>query len=160
MRLLVRMGLLILIPGVELTLLIYVGQYLGFWLTFSWIFVSATCGIFLVKNQGISIVERGMDCLSRGQWPTNQMIEGGLLLIAGFSLLVPGVITDFVGFLLLSPRVRIIVEEFCMQWTKQAVSDHLHRSSQFDKSDVGSGCVIDGEFERKDSDSNDMIERK
>jgi UPF0716 protein FxsA len=42
----------------------------------------------------------------RGEVPALEVLDGGLLLFAGLFLLLPGFLTDTVGFLLLIPALR------------------------------------------------------
>ena len=47
--------------------------------------------------------------LIQGQIPNKELLDGGLILIAGVLMLTPGFITDVVGLLLLFPLTRPII---------------------------------------------------
>jgi UPF0716 protein FxsA len=42
----------------------------------------------------------------RGELPTDSLLEGLMILLAGALLITPGVLTDLVGFALLIPPIR------------------------------------------------------
>ncbi|MFC6771330.1 FxsA family protein, partial [Halorubrum pallidum] len=45
--------------------------------------------------------------LARGEPPTDELLDGGLLIAAGAFLLTPGLVTDAVGFLFAFPLSRV-----------------------------------------------------
>lgn len=50
------------------------------------------------------------------EFPGDILLDGGLLLLAGILLVMPGVITDLVGLLLLVPPVRWLLVMCFRQW--------------------------------------------
>ena len=72
----------------------------------AWVFASALIGIWAVQTQGQSIMNRVMSEVSQGRVPQEDMTNGLLLFIAGVLLILPGLITDAVGILLLIPFTR------------------------------------------------------
>ena len=72
----------------------------------AWVFLSALIGIWAVQTQGQSIMNRVMSEVSQGRVPQEAMMNGLLLFIAGVLLILPGLITDAVGILLLIPFTR------------------------------------------------------
>ena len=46
--------------------------------------------------------------LDAGTMPTNELIDGGLVLVGGLLLIVPGFITDAIGLLFLFPPTRAL----------------------------------------------------
>ena len=63
-------------------------------------------GAWIVKRQGSGTLRRIRAELDAGRVPGAHLVDGGLLLLAGFLLLVPGFITSAFGLLLLLPPVR------------------------------------------------------
>ena len=49
---------------------------------------------------------RVRDMVDRGETPALEVLDGALLLIAGLMLILPGFLTDALGFLLLIPPLR------------------------------------------------------
>lgn len=64
-------------------------------------------GMLLVRAEGRRTIRKMQRSLSRGEPPTNQLVDGGLLIAAGAFLLTPGLVTDLLGFLLVVPVTRI-----------------------------------------------------
>lgn len=98
--------LLVGVPLVELYLLIQVGSEIGALPTIGLSILTAVIGTFLVRVQGFSILLRVRETVDRGEVPAIEVLDGALLLIAGVLLLLPGFITDALGFLLLVPPLR------------------------------------------------------
>jgi Protein affecting phage T7 exclusion by the F plasmid len=63
--------------------------------------------MLFVRAEGRHTLRRVQGNLAKGELPTDQMIDGGLLIAAGAFLLTPGLVTDAVGFLIALPLTRI-----------------------------------------------------
>jgi UPF0716 protein FxsA len=94
------------LPLVEIYLMIKVGSVIGALPTILLSIFTAIIGTWLVRVQGFGIVWRIRDAMARDQIPALELLDGALLLVAGFFLILPGFITDAVGFLLLVPPLR------------------------------------------------------
>lgn len=108
-------GFLLLLFGVvtltEIWLIIQVDSVIGGWQTFGILVLDSAIGAWLVKQQGTSILGRIQSALQRRELPTNPLIDGLLVLIAGALMLTPGFLTDGLGLLLLLPPTRAVVRE-------------------------------------------------
>ncbi|MDX2477314.1 MAG: FxsA family protein [Gammaproteobacteria bacterium] len=98
--------LFILAPIAELWLMIDIGSVIGAGWTVLAIIATAIIGASLVRFQGIGVYTRLNQTAARGEIPAMEMIEGMSLFISGVFLLIPGFITDAIGFLLLIPPLR------------------------------------------------------
>ncbi|AFJ02885.1 FxsA protein [Methylophaga frappieri] len=98
--------LFLLVPLIELFVLIEVGEMIGAAWTIMLVLGTAIFGAYLVKLQGIQTWYRAQNALQQGQPPALEMLEGATLLVSGFLLLIPGFVTDALGFLLLVPALR------------------------------------------------------
>jgi UPF0716 protein FxsA len=96
----------ILIPIIEIIVLLVSGSYLGIGWTVFLIFFTGIIGVFLAKKQGLQVIQRAKDQMSKGFMPGEEVYSGICILIGGFLLLLPGFISDVVGFLLLIPFTR------------------------------------------------------
>ncbi len=94
------------IPLLEIALLIKIGQLIGFWATILIVLVTAIVGGWLLHSQGMEALRRVLAAVDEGKPPVTPILDGLLLLMAGFLLLTPGVITDTIGIILLIPPVR------------------------------------------------------
>ena len=93
-------------PLVELYVLIEVGSRIGALPTIALSIFTAVLGGALVRLQGFSVLFRVQQAMARGEVPALELMEGAMLLLVGIALLLPGFITDVVGFLLLIPQLR------------------------------------------------------
>ncbi|EIC23502.1 FxsA family protein [Thiorhodovibrio frisius] len=93
-------------PLIELYFLLKVGTIIGALPTILLSIFTAALGGYLVREQGLSVLMRVRSMVDRGEVPAFEMLDGAILLLCGFSLLLPGFVTDALGFLLLIPALR------------------------------------------------------
>ncbi len=98
--------LFVFAPLIELYFLIQVGSVIGALPTILLSILTAVIGGYLVRRQGLAVLMRVHTMLDRGETPALELLDGAVLLICGFALMLPGFITDAVGFALLIPPVR------------------------------------------------------
>jgi len=97
------------LPLIELYVLIRVGSGIGALPTILLSILTAVIGIWLVRHQGFGVLRRVRDLLDRGEVPAIEMMDGALILAAGLCLILPGFLTDSLGFLLLIPPLRRVL---------------------------------------------------
>ncbi|MDZ7849631.1 MAG: FxsA family protein [Halodesulfurarchaeum sp.] len=98
---------LLLIPLADIALLVVVAGSIGWVPTVALVVLTALLGMLFVRAEGRHTLGKIQQSLARGDLPTNQVIDGGLLIAAGAFLLTPGLVTDAVGFLIAVPITRI-----------------------------------------------------
>ncbi|MDF9747555.1 FxsA family protein [Natrinema salsiterrestre] len=64
-------------------------------------------GMLLVRAEGRRTIRKIQRSMAEGNPPTNELLDGALLIAAGAFLLTPGLVTDLLGFLLAVPLTRI-----------------------------------------------------
>lgn len=106
MPLLLLLTIFVLIPAAELYVLIEVGSEIGALTTIWLVILTALVGGWMVRQQGLGVMFRMREQMQRGEPPAIEILEGALLLVMGVLLLLPGFITDTLGFLLLIPPLR------------------------------------------------------
>lgn len=106
MRLRYVIPALLLIPLVDALLLVVVADYLGWQATVALVVLTGLIGMLLVRAEGRHTLRRLQRKAARGQPPTDELLDGALLIAAGAFLLTPGVVTDAIGFLLAIPVSR------------------------------------------------------
>lgn len=99
----------VVLAVVELYVLIQVGSWLGALPTIGLLLLFTVAGIWLVKREGMGVWSRFRQQVEQGILPTNEIIDGFLILLAGALLIVPGFVTDIFGVLLLVPPTRALV---------------------------------------------------
>jgi len=101
------LALLLVVPLVDALFLIVVATRLGWPATVALVVLTAVLGMLLLRAEGRATLARIQQKLARGAPPTDELLDGGLLIAAGAFLLTPGLVTDAVGFLLALPLSRV-----------------------------------------------------
>jgi UPF0716 protein FxsA len=103
---------LLLIPLLDALFLVVVSDFIGWEATVALVVLTGLVGMLLVRAEGRHTLQTLQRKLATGDLPTNQLMDGGLLLVAGAFLLTPGLVTDTIGFLLAVPVTRYPIREF------------------------------------------------
>ena len=110
-------GLLLLIPLFDIVLLVTVAiPFFGPLVTVALVVLTALVGMLLVRAEGRATLRAIQEKLLVGDPPTNELIDGGLLIAAGAFFLTPGLVTDFVGLLLAIPFTRYPIRAALRRW--------------------------------------------
>lgn len=104
--------LFLIIPVVELALLIKIGTVIGTLNTILLVVSTAFVGAFLVKTEGLNVIQRFQGNLNHGVFPAEEIFDGAMILVAGALLVTPGILTDLVGFVLVIPPTRAVIKKF------------------------------------------------
>ena len=132
--------LIILMPIIEIYLLIKIGSQIGAITTVFLIFTTAIVGIYYAKYEGLNTLKSGFIQLSKNEPPKYEMISGAAIAFAALLLIIPGFITDIIGFLLIFPISRKLI--FSKLFIKK------QNKSNFRKD------YIDGDFEDIEDDND------
>ena len=101
--------LFIIIPIIEISVLMQVGEFLGVWPTIGIVILSAWVGAKYVRQQGLATLQSVQTKMAQGEMPSNEIVTGLMLLIAGVLLVTPGFVTDIFGLSLLVPSIRQVI---------------------------------------------------
>lgn len=135
-------------PLAELYVLIEVGSQIGALETILLSIFTAVLGGFLVRVQGFAVLFRAQGEMASGGVPAIEMLEGVMLLLTGLTLLLPGFITDAVGFILLIPFVRraMITRFLSRRGVMRPGAGQAYQHHEVDPSNR----IIDAEYRRED----------
>ena len=100
---------LIGITALEIFVMIKIGENIGAFNTVSLIFLTAIIGIYFAKMQGLNTLRSGIYSLYKNEIPLFEIISGASIALAACLLILPGFVTDTIGFLLLLPWTRKII---------------------------------------------------
>ena len=122
--------LIIGIPAIEIYLMIKVGGIIGALNTILLIFFTAITGIYFTKMAGLSTLRSGFNQLIKNEIPVYEIISGAALAFAAFLLILPGFLTDVVGFLLIIPTTRkvfikLVAAKFNTKKNKDNLKDNI-----------------------------------
>ncbi|MFC5277782.1 FxsA family protein [Halorubrum rubrum] len=101
------LALLLVVPLADALFLVFVATRLGWVMTVGLVVLTAILGMLLLRAEGRATLARVQRKLARGEPPTDELLDGGLLIAAGAFLLTPGLVTDALGFLLALPITRV-----------------------------------------------------
>ena len=168
--------LFIIVPIIEISVLMQVGELIGAWPTVAIVIISAWLGAKYVRQQGLATLQSVQTKMSQGEMPSSDIVTGLMLLVAGVLLVTPGFVTDIFGLSLLVPSVRQALVSSVQKHIHNnqgnifGASAHFH-SSTFDQTDGNTyenevnedtifsqktplnhhqGETIEGDFKRKD----------
>ncbi|WP_033541903.1 FxsA family protein [Planococcus sp. CAU13] len=100
--------LLIVVPALELALLIWAANNIGFLITVVLIIATGVIGAFLAKKQGMKAIGDIQKAMANFEPPGENLLNAGFVLVGGVMLLTPGFISDAVGFsLLFAPTQKL-----------------------------------------------------
>ena len=94
------------VPAIEIYLMIKVGGVIGALNTILLIFFTAITGVYFAKIAGLNTLKSGLGQLLKNEIPIYEIISGAALAFAALLLIIPGFLTDIVGFLLIIPITR------------------------------------------------------
>ena len=106
----------IIVPTAELVLLIYSGQTIGLFPTVSIILITGIGGAYLAKKQGTKAWKELSRRMSIMETPGDALIDSVCIFIGGLFLIMPGFITDILGFFLLFSWPRNLIRPFIQRW--------------------------------------------
>ncbi len=110
------------LPALEIFLMIEIGGKIGALSTVSLIFLTAIIGVYFAKLEGIKTMRSGVMNLYQNKVPVYEMFSGASIAIAALLLIVPGFFSDTIGFLLLIPFTRKILNGFFVKKNKISTS--------------------------------------
>lgn len=141
------LSLFVLFPLLELALLIVVGSHIGVLATLSLVIAGALVGGFLLRIAGPATAWRARARLLAGEPPEQEMLDGLLLALGGFLLLLPGFVSDVLGLLCLLPFTRHALRR---RLVRSAARRHPHAGEAPHEPDPSRPRVIEGEWQRHD----------
>ena len=99
--LLLLIVILVGLPIGELWIILQVAQQVGVWPTLATLVIHAVGGGLLMRYEGIRAWHALTNAYATGKVPTGHLADAALILIGGILLMMPGYLTDVVGFLFL-----------------------------------------------------------
>lgn len=142
----------VVVPIIEISILIQVGDVFGLIPTVALVIFTAAVGASLVRSQGLQTLMKAQQKIQQGEQPGQEMLEGVMLAIAGVLLVTPGFVTDGLGLLLLTPFTRKPIANYLL--TKLVVANASAFTAQgFGPRQDNDGDIIEGEFSSKDHSS-------
>jgi len=134
--------LIICIPLVEIYLLIKVGGIIGAFETIFLIFFTAITGVYFAKLAGLNTIRSGFNQLIKNEIPIYEIVSGAVLAFAALLLIIPGFLTDLIGFLLIIPATR--------KFFISSISFKLKKKNINNNEDIIEGSVDENQQDKGD----------
>ena len=134
---------IILIPVLEIYLFIKIGSQIGAFSTIFLILSTAVIGVYYAKYEGLNTLRSGFVQISKNETPAYEVLSGAAIAFAAILLIIPGFLTDLVGFFLILPMSR----RYIFSKVKNRFKTRSDKKNNF----------IDGEFEDIEDDDDRKI---
>ena len=134
---------IILIPIIEIYLFIKIGSQIGAFSTIFLILTTAIVGVYYAKYEGLNTLRSGFVQISKNETPAYEVLSGAAIAFAAILLIIPGFLTDLVGFFLILPMSR----RYIFSKVKNRFKNRSDKKNNF----------IDGEFEDIEDDDDRKI---
>ncbi len=99
----------LVVPIVEIYVMLQVAGAIGVPETILLLIGISFLGAWLAKMAGIGVLARLQRTVRAGKVPSAELVDGGLVLLAGALMITPGFMSDCFAILLLLPPSRAIV---------------------------------------------------
>ena len=113
----------IALPALEIFFMIKIGSEIGALSTLALIFLTAILGVFFARVQGIQTLKSGLVNLYQNKVPIYELISGASIAFAAALLIIPGFLTDLIGFILLIPFTRRVLFKIIFK-NKTTINKH------------------------------------
>ncbi len=133
----------ILLPIIEIYVLIKIGSQIGAITTILLIFTTAIVGVYYAKHEGLNTLKSGFFQLRKNETPAYEVISGAAIAIGALLLIIPGFVTDIIGFFLIFPVTRKLIFG--------KITNKYKNQKEVNKN------YIDGEFEDIEDDNDKKI---
>jgi UPF0716 protein FxsA len=120
------------LPALEIATFIAVGRSIGVLATLGLVFLTSMAGLTLLRIQGLGVLERLRKGMRAGESPEKPLVHGAMIVIAGMLLVIPGFITDAIGFLLFIPAVRDLAWSLAGRHTVRTGANYRHSANRND----------------------------
>ena len=137
--------LIICIPLIEIYLMIKIGGMIGAFNTIFLIFFTAITGVYFARLAGLNAIRSGFNQLIRNEIPIYEIISGAALAFAALLLIIPGFLTDLIGFLLIIPITR--------KFFISSISSKLRNKKVNNNENIIEGSIDETQQNHNDKDS-------
>lgn len=146
----------LILPVLELYLLFVLADEIGGLSTLLWVITTAVIGVAVMRGQGQNGMRRVMQRVQQGESPGQELLNNMLLGFAGLMLILPGLITDSIGLLLLVPLLR---QRAIRRMSAGQVSGSMFMGGFYRKPSGPGGDIIDGEIVGREQPGNNAEPR-
>lgn len=113
--------LMIAIPALEIWGLIKAAKLIGGFETVLLVIFTGVFGAYLAKREGMRTWSQAQYELNSGYIPKKAILDGISIFAGGLLLLTPGFFTDAIGFLLIIPYSRTLIQKLVIKLLEKKI---------------------------------------
>ncbi|WP_334075880.1 MULTISPECIES: FxsA family protein [Paenibacillus] len=114
---------IVVVPLVEFWGYVWVGERLGVGKTIFLTLATSVIGLLMMQFEGRKLMADAKSQMIGNQIPGKMMIEGLCVFGGGILLLIPGFVTDAIGFTMVFPLTRPLYRLLLMKWIGKKIKD-------------------------------------
>jgi UPF0716 protein FxsA len=107
--------------GIELYGLKYVSDSISILNTVSLVMFTFLVGIVISRSYGKEVFEKMQRQLKSREAPGDEVLNGAVMGVASMLLITPGVVTDMIGILIMTPLTRGMFKKIALNVTKDRI---------------------------------------
>jgi len=116
--------LLLIVPSLEIGLIVQ--SRMPGWLAVVWCLVTTALGWYFARGEDWTLWTELESDVQNGRVPTAEGIEGLLILAGAWGLIIPGLLTDIAGALMLLPPTRRLMVDAI----RRAIRDRIEEREE------------------------------
>ncbi len=120
---LITIAIFLVGSAIELFGLLQVGAALSTLNTISIIMLSFLIGVVVARSYGKEFLEKIQWHLKSRSKPSDEILNGTVMVVASYMLITPGPITDIIGLFILIPATRDFFKEFTLSWVNKKIAN-------------------------------------
>ncbi|MBT3183518.1 MAG: FxsA family protein [Nitrospina sp.] len=107
--------------GIEIYGLKFVSDSISILNTVSLIMLTFLVGIVVSRSHGKEVFEKMQRQLKSREAPNDEVLNGAVMGVASMFLITPGVVTDVIGLLIMTPLTRGMFKQIALNVTKNRI---------------------------------------
>ncbi|SHL44929.1 UPF0716 protein FxsA [Pseudonocardia thermophila] len=114
---------------VEILALVAVGSVIGVGWTLVLLLAAAVLGVWLARREGVRALQAIGEAVANRRMPAAELTDGLLVAVGGLLFLIPGLVTDLAGLLLVLPPTRSFIRRRVLRAAEQRTglrTVHIH----------------------------------
>ncbi|MEC0368898.1 FxsA family protein [Paenibacillus chibensis] len=116
-------AVVVIVPAVEIFGFNFVASRVGGGNTFLLTIVTSAIGMLMMRFEGRKVLEDSRARMNAGQIPGRSMVDGLCVFLGGILLVIPGFVTDIVGFTMVFPLTRPLYRFLILKWLERKMKN-------------------------------------
>ncbi|MEK3734096.1 MULTISPECIES: FxsA family protein [Paenibacillus] len=114
---------IIFLPAIEIFGFQYVAEQVGGMNTLLLTLLTSAIGVAMMRFEGRKAMEDAKLRMNSGMVPGSSMADGLCIFLGGMLLILPGFVTDIIGFTMVFPLTRPLYKLLLLKWLMKNIKD-------------------------------------